>query len=170
MFYLVYQHSISFFKIHPCVYLLLYVQAVDFFPLSVAWARTRKSLLKAYTVNNTTDLCGGLRFSWSEWISLSTLLCGSLLKWKGKWQLLPKTKISHVGFFQTTSVVWYSAGLSPEFNKHIGPLNRSWRTHSLYFCAVTLLKVSLVTYLTRNSETAPVTPSSKMVGGTGCDV
>lgn len=37
-----------------------------------------ESLLKAYTVNNMTDLCGGLRFSWSEWISLSTLLCCSL--------------------------------------------------------------------------------------------
>lgn len=31
-------------------------------------------MLKAYTVNNTADLCGGLRFSWSEWISLSTYL------------------------------------------------------------------------------------------------
>lgn len=54
--------------------------------------------MKAYTVNNTTDLCGGLRFSWSEWISLSTLLRCSLSNEKEKRQWLPRK--SHVVFLK----------------------------------------------------------------------
>lgn len=50
------------------------------------------SLLKAYTVNNTADLCGGPRFSWSEWISLSALQSCSLSKEKNKGQPLARIK------------------------------------------------------------------------------
>lgn len=56
-------------------------------------------MLKAYTVNNTADLCGGLRFSWSEWISLSTYLSAHTQ--------MKKENRTYVLVLRTTGVYFY---------------------------------------------------------------
>ncbi len=97
------------------------------FELCAASSCMRKSWERAYTVNNMTDLCGGLGFSWSEWISLSALLCCSLSNKKDR------TIAANCCVLKTDPVFWYSAESSPELVTHTGPQNRPKCTCPLYF-------------------------------------